>query len=140
VTRDRAKGSTARPTGVVLTLLLLACARPAPSTSEISVELDAFSGRPNPTWTLSSAEAEEALRRLRGLPSADAPVPDMGLGYRGFILTGDDQQLGVGVRVVSGLVVRGEGVEPKVYRDVNGLESYLAELAGGRGFGGVLER
>jgi hypothetical protein len=126
---------------VVLILFVLACNRPpAPSTAEIGVELDAFSGRPNPSWTLTSAEAEEVLRRLQGLPSADATVPDMGLGYRGFILTGDDRQLGVGVRVVSGLVVRGEGVEPKVYRDVNGLESYLAELAGGRGYGGVLER
>ena len=40
----------------------------------------------------------------------------------------------------SGFVVRGEGVEPKAYRDANGLESFLMELARGRGYGGVIDR
>lgn len=51
----------------------------APAT----VTLDVFSGRPNPTWSLSDAATAELLDRLRGLaPAAGAPAAFDGLGYR----------------------------------------------------------
>ena len=49
------------------------------------IELDIFSGRPNPTWELGSAVArrlEELHRRLQAATTG-APEPP-GLGYRGF--------------------------------------------------------
>ena len=61
-------------------LLLVGC-----TTSK--VELDIFSGVPNPTWTLSAPEASDLYSRISRL----APTEAMGnrpenLGYRGFIV------------------------------------------------------
>lgn len=49
------------------------------------VELDAFSGRPNPRWQLDAKDTEELLR-LQGRLDVFAghPVEPPGLGYRGF--------------------------------------------------------
>lgn len=52
------------------------------------VELDIFSGRPNPRWQLDEQGAE-ALRELlsRLATTTDSPPEPPGLGYRGFLLT-----------------------------------------------------
>jgi len=51
------------------------------------VEIDIFSGRPNPRWLLSEAETARLTRLLRTLESATGEPPDPpGLGYRGFRL------------------------------------------------------
>lgn len=49
------------------------------------VELDVFSGKPNPRWELD-APAAQALRQLlsRLKPSSRASAEPPGLGYRGF--------------------------------------------------------
>jgi len=50
------------------------------------VELDAFSGRPNPRWELDEPSSQQ-LRQLQGRltsPLESAPEPP-GLGYRGFV-------------------------------------------------------
>ena len=56
------------------------------------VELDAFSGRPNPRWTLSETQAAELGRLMACLsPAAGAAsLRSPGLGYRGFRLQGSD--------------------------------------------------
>jgi hypothetical protein len=51
------------------------------------VEIDMFSGRPNPRWRLSEAETDRLTGLLRTLEPADGPPPSPpGLGYRGFRL------------------------------------------------------
>jgi hypothetical protein len=51
----------------------------------VRVELDLFSGRPNPTWELSQQQGKELWERLARLPRvADATFPDH-LGYRGIV-------------------------------------------------------
>lgn len=52
------------------------------------IELDIFSGRPNPSWELTPAESASFLQQLRALPRAGAGQPEEGLGYRGLIVTG----------------------------------------------------
>lgn len=56
----------------------------------LEVELDIFSGRPNPTWILSEKDEQELLDRVIAEPEQLSPVdsPDelFGLGYRGFIV------------------------------------------------------
>ena len=50
------------------------------------IELDVFSGRPNPEWTLTAAEAAELEAMTASLPVAAAlPPPFDGLGYRGIV-------------------------------------------------------
>jgi hypothetical protein len=50
------------------------------------VELDAFSGRPNPRWQLDPKDTEELLRLQDRLElSVGPPVEPPGLGYRGFV-------------------------------------------------------
>jgi hypothetical protein len=55
------------------------------------IELDVFSGRPNPRWELDEQSAA-ALRALEGrLAASDvAPPESPGLGYRGFVYRVDD--------------------------------------------------
>jgi len=53
------------------------------------VELDVFSGRPNPRWQLSDAEAARLVELIATLdPAAAAPPAPPGLGYRGFRIPG----------------------------------------------------
>lgn len=50
-----------------------------------TVELDIFSGRPNPTWNLSEEQTRALMALIEelppGTPQAESP---QGLGYRGF--------------------------------------------------------
>lgn len=50
------------------------------------VELDLFSGMPNPTWTLTKAEADSLMKQLAALPPSSAGQLSGNLGYRGFIV------------------------------------------------------
>ena len=52
----------------------------------VEVELDIFSGMPNPTWVLSDAEAVSFVEQLADLPAAAATNLSGNLGYRGFIV------------------------------------------------------
>lgn len=89
--------------GMALLLMLAACAAdtgqsvtPAPSAY---VELDLFSGRPNPTWELSPADAATLISMIGGLqasPPVDLPTP---LGYRGFLVTLDEAKSGSVARI-----------------------------------------
>jgi hypothetical protein len=58
----------------------------------ITVELDIFSAKPNPVWTLTDTEAKELIDRVLANPSlTDPPKSSGGLGYRGFIITASDE-------------------------------------------------
>jgi hypothetical protein len=74
------------------------------------VELDIFSGVPNPTWSLPDVEADSFMKRLAALPRT-APRQVAGkLGYRGFIVQcrqGTDAWL---VRLQNGIVHISQGV------------------------------
>src|SRR6266487_2992306 len=54
----------------------------------ISVQLDVFSGRPNPRWTLSPRQSRELVERVQADPRAVLPrdAETVGLGYRGFVV------------------------------------------------------
>ncbi|HWM02712.1 MAG TPA: hypothetical protein VNP92_10295 [Actinophytocola sp.] len=56
----------------------------------LQVELDIFSGMPNPEWTLSADEERELLERVRTDPAQLSPVTteeeQFSLGYRGLIV------------------------------------------------------
>src|SRR5215472_2176226 len=99
------------------------------------VTLEVFSGRPNPSWTLSADEEKEFLRRLQGLaPSARSPSQG-GLGYRGFriINNSKEAQLPSEVVVANGIVTVRDDLGSHHYTDSNRIESWLIEQARERG-------
>jgi len=59
-----------------------------PSAENTQVALGIFSGRPNPSWTLTPAQDAELRQRLDALTLTDQPFPyaEMKLGYYGFAL------------------------------------------------------
>ena len=88
--------------GVVL-LSVTACSpqnqnlSPTPTkTSSLvqKVELDIFSGLPNPTWTLTASEASELAGRISKLTRIETKEQRPGnLGYRGFIVQDENQTI-----------------------------------------------
>ena len=50
------------------------------------VELDIFSGRPNPTWTLTDAQTASLLEMVDGLAQTESDARSGNLGYRGMIV------------------------------------------------------
>jgi hypothetical protein len=63
-------------------------------SEEVRVELDIFSGRPNPEWRLTPADAVSLDQKLAALPVAAPGQLANPLGYRGFIVrlrTADDE-------------------------------------------------
>jgi hypothetical protein len=104
--------------------------------SEVLVTLDVFSGRPNPSWALSTVEAEQLERRLEGLPRRHQPPPPGGLGYRGFTIA-RSQSLPE-VAVANGVVtIRGQ--PDSHFDDVHGVEGWLREQARAKGHGPLVE-
>jgi hypothetical protein len=51
---------------------------------QAKVTLDIYSGRQNPTWSLTKEQAENLLVIVKGLPASDPCDFFDGLGYRGF--------------------------------------------------------
>jgi hypothetical protein len=96
-----------------------------PKGSPMRVELDIFSGRPNPTWTLNDEETKEFLARFGSLTAGDPQKPLYdGLGYRGSRVTGlSDYD---GLTVWNGIVEARRGEKTYRWRDrKKGLEEFL---------------
>ena len=90
------------------------------------VELDIFSGMPNPTWALTDAEEDSFLKRLAALTPGFSRELSDNLGYRGFIVQctqGDNVQL---IRVQKGTVQISDGATQVYASDKNReLERWL---------------
>ena len=102
------------------------------SPTQATIEVDVFSGRPNPIWQPTEAQVAELLKRVRSLPEAEAtPLPDA-LGYRGFIasipdLTTNTQTT---VRVYHTNIQLKDASATTYYRDDNrDIETWLFSLA-----------
>ena len=70
--------------------LLGSCVTTAPQTmATVHIEVDVYSGRPNPTWELTHADAERFRALVAALPrrSGSGPASSEGLGYRGLRVT-----------------------------------------------------
>jgi hypothetical protein len=119
------------------------------SPSPFAVELDVFSGRPNPTWQLTGPEAAE-LRAILTDPTrvplepTAVPPPSGRLGYRGFVLDDPDRALAGANRIEVGegfirAVDRASDRTLAVYADVDrALERWLIAAARSRVDRGLL--
>ena len=95
-------------------------------SARCEVELDIFSGMPNPAWTLTNAEADSFVTQLAALPGAPASELSGKLGYRGFIVQctqGADTQV---IRIQNGAVHISKGATNAFARDnARQLERWL---------------
>ena len=90
------------------------------------VELDIFSGMPNPTWILRNGDTDSFLKQFAALPQTSATELSGNLGYRGFIVQctqGANTQF---IRIQNGTVQISEGVTNVYAYDENReLERWL---------------
>jgi len=100
----------------------------------VRLELDAFSGVPNPHWDLPAAESRRITAKIESLPEVQAPVHVPDLGFRGFLLHKDGEL----IRVYGGYVIRQAQGRSTTYRDTAGIEGQLAADARTRGYSDVL--
>ena len=98
------------------------------TTSEnVAVELDIFSGNPNPTWTLSSSDAALFLQKTAALPRVPPRRRSTNLGYRFFIVR-VMQGKETSVRLVqNGIVELSRGGTTLFGRDHRSLERGLLQ-------------
>jgi hypothetical protein len=57
-----------------------------PMVAQVTVTLGIYSGRPDPSWDLTAAEAAAVVGIIDGLPTVTGTPPQGGLGYHGFTL------------------------------------------------------
>ena len=97
----------------------------------MQVELDIFSGRPNPVWGLTAAQIDEMGEIVRKLPLAtEEPPSHPGLGYRGFVVT-DDARRSWRINAFKGFVQITDQGRVEVRSDRNrSLERWLLNSAG----------
>lgn len=97
-------------------------------SERVEIELDIFSGNPNPTWILSEAEATLFRQQLATLSEASPRELSGNLGYRGFIVqltNGTEQRI---VRVQNGIVQISQDSTDLYYSDQNrSLERWLLD-------------
>jgi len=108
---------------------------------KISIELDVFSGRPNPSWELNSSESGELLKELSPLPEADKNKAEFydGLGYRGFVITVQSTE-NAGSSPTIYRVYRGNILmNDKVFSDQNSVEKKLMEQGRNKGFADLID-
>ena len=74
---------------------------PAGPGDEMRVTLGIYSGRPDPTWTLTGAEAAAVERAIEALPQTPGVPPEGGLGYHGFTVARGGRTLTASMGVVS---------------------------------------
>ena len=117
-------------------IMLVACGTADFNFTRTRIELDIFSGRPNPSWTITSLEADTLAALLADLSAAVAPA-EVALGYRGFLVGADvrsSPETGL-TRVFSGAVSRGK----LHFADSKGAEQWLKTNARKYGFGAIVD-
>jgi hypothetical protein len=96
--------------------------------ARVEVELDIFSGMPNPTWSLTTAQANDLLDQLAALPPASPLELSGHLGYRGFIVQVEEGAEREVIRVQAGAVQITKLAKKTYARDVDRkLERWLLD-------------
>jgi hypothetical protein len=122
---------------VIAFVCAIGCASPNTERADpMEIELDVFSGRPNPNWVASPDRAASVSRALSSLPAAPARPEPGHLGYRGFVI----RQRELHARVYDGHVtVTANGVT-RTLVDSAGLAQQLIDDARERGFSEVIKK
>ena len=94
--------------------------------ARVEVELDIFSGMPNPTWVLTDAEADSFVKRLAAAPPGPATELSGNLGYRGFIVQVTQGAETHSIHIQAGAIQISKGATKTYAKDMNReLERWL---------------
>jgi hypothetical protein len=110
-----------------------------PDAPRVDVELDIFSGRENPSWTLAGEAARTLVQKLSELSSGPVSPEPANLGYRGFVLHVPEGRW----RVWNGTAALFPALHPtdaRGYRDDQQVEEWLVSFAERLGHGPTIER
>ena len=108
--------------GVALIVSQVACTADTSQTKTPAatshIELDIFSGRPNPAWDLSAADTATLTGMIGSLPPSSPVYLPTPLGYRGFLVSVSEPELRpvATMRAYQG-VVEYQGYETRYYAD-----------------------
>ena len=108
----------------------------------MKIELDMFSGRPNPAWEPSAGEQAEITARLLNLPPSPPVMEPDGLGYRGFVILNPIQQKGMTtrIRIFNGKITIEEyNGSSESFHDAQNLETLLQQQASTHGFTEIIK-
>jgi len=86
------------------------------ATSHITVSLGIYSGRPDPSWNLTDAQAAVVESAIAALPNTTGTPPQGGLGYHGFTLLVDRPGQADETLVAYRGTVAAQGVGASTYR------------------------
>ncbi len=105
--------------------------------------LRVFSGRPNPTWTLTPTQTTELQARLASLTATDQPFDDSGwLGYAGLVLLQPESEGAPAQTILAdrGIVRIENGDQVTLWADPNrSVERWLLDTAAGQVEEAVIE-
>ncbi len=102
-----------------------------PHPEGILVEMDVFSGRPNPGWKLGPLDATTLQEKVDGLPPHVGPDPLEPLGYRGLRVSGAESGAVIMVSAGTVLVQDRTGSVHRLSDDGRSLECWLLQKAAG---------
>jgi hypothetical protein len=103
----------------------------------LNIELDVFSGRKNPSWTISGTPARSLRESLSRLNPSPAPPEPTHLGYRGFVVEAVEGRW----RVFAGSVYfRSAAAQLVSYSDDQRIEEELLSQAELLGHSNLVER
>jgi hypothetical protein len=124
----------------IMVLCFASCLENSNRRTDMIIELDVFSGRPNPTWSLSAEQIMELLEAFQDLPPADKLSQEIGLGYRGFLILNPDRAGGLAphIRIYGSIVTMTDDHE-QFYRDVHGIEQRLLLQASQHGYKAIVD-
>ncbi|MEG4092531.1 hypothetical protein [Microcoleus sp. Pol12B4] len=115
---------------------LLGCSVTALGDKKMQVEVDMFSGRPNPHWELTVQESQQFTQRLQSLSTHQGEgAVNEGLGYRGLIVreSGEEVEGDREIVISNGLIVARRKGKSQQFTDKNRtLEKWLIQTGEGR--------
>ena len=118
------------------------CGTAVAETPKLTITVEVFSGRPNPTFEITDPAAINRLKDgLNGLPSVELTNEDGAafgrLGYRGILVTHSGGVEGIPgyVQIVDGKVkvVGADGRDTRFLKDTSRFEKYFLGIAKKKG-------